>query len=402
MAQFSGAAALEIYRNGTPYQVNIDLPYGADFVSSKVDRKFEVKGIQGNLRLIQDEYASCGPLIEERVVNKAKEGFGEIVNTRTSVKDCAVKLFNPGTQQTTSSNYIYLETCRCFVSLQLTSDAKSEPLRKKIIQGLLDQLRANNKPDGLWSADKEQQEYLTCDQKRAKGITVSENEYDMCGSGTKKKTATAKAAGDTQEGLKQKLRRMLEERDRENEQTLESQRGALQAGQDVINAADKQKWERWAAEWRKLENQSFVQIINLDAHNVNLVFHSQVKSRRWNGNRLSQGGEYRSRLNCTKGEKICMGAWRTNGDNTTWGVGPNNKKSCTNCCFVCGHAYGTHLSAAGEVQARPITNEALNSFLTGLNIGINAYNAYQHRGGGSGGGTKSCGGSCSGISGGTP
>jgi hypothetical protein len=39
------------------------------------------------------------------------------------------------------------------------------------------------------------------------------------------------------------------------------------------------------------------------------------------------------RVSCNAGERICVGAWTPSG--RQWGVGEDNKYSCSNCCTAC-------------------------------------------------------------------
>lgn len=38
---------------------------------------------------------------------------------------------------------------------------------------------------------------------------------------------------------------------------------------------------------------------------------------------------------CNPGERLCFGAWPSDGAALYWGVGPDNTYSCTNCCTTC-------------------------------------------------------------------
>ncbi len=44
--------------------------------------------------------------------------------------------------------------------------------------------------------------------------------------------------------------------------------------------------------------------------------------------------EHSYKLNCSKGEKICYGAWEPGGE-TRWGRGYRADRSCKTCCFTC-------------------------------------------------------------------
>ena len=41
-------------------------------------------------------------------------------------------------------------------------------------------------------------------------------------------------------------------------------------------------------------------------------------------------------INCTRGDKICYGAWVRGSESSYWGAGRLNKHSCTSCCYTCG------------------------------------------------------------------
>lgn len=38
---------------------------------------------------------------------------------------------------------------------------------------------------------------------------------------------------------------------------------------------------------------------------------------------------------CSQGERLCYGAWPSDGRGGGWGVGQNNSMTCTNCCTTC-------------------------------------------------------------------
>jgi len=42
------------------------------------------------------------------------------------------------------------------------------------------------------------------------------------------------------------------------------------------------------------------------------------------------------KLNCVAGEKICYGAGVSGNLTRVWGMGPDGKKQCTECCYTCG------------------------------------------------------------------
>lgn len=73
---------------------------------------------------------------------------------------------------------------------------------------------------------------------------------------------------------------------------------------------------------------------------VSLEFYSEDYDRAWPG-----GGEvyvlddydtHSYNLECSTGEKICMGAWVRGDSSSYWGVGRDARNSCESCCFICG------------------------------------------------------------------
>ncbi|MBK8009039.1 MAG: hypothetical protein IPK23_11875 [Rhizobiales bacterium] len=81
--------------------------------------------------------------------------------------------------------------------------------------------------------------------------------------------------------------------------------------------------------------------INNDSdHDIQIEFYSQDRSHAWPGGdqayNLSAGDENSYKLSCRSGEKICYGAWVKGKSSTYWGVGLNNKQSCSACCQTCG------------------------------------------------------------------
>lgn len=50
-------------------------------------------------------------------------------------------------------------------------------------------------------------------------------------------------------------------------------------------------------------------------------------------------------ITCRRFEKICYGAWEynSNGGIRYWGVGPNRRYGCTDCCFTCDGGRTTEL-----------------------------------------------------------
>jgi len=72
---------------------------------------------------------------------------------------------------------------------------------------------------------------------------------------------------------------------------------------------------------------------------VQVELYSQDRNHVWPGNNkvyiLDDDETKRIPLSCQEGESICYGAWVDGDASTYWGVGPNNKEQCSDCCYVC-------------------------------------------------------------------
>jgi hypothetical protein len=399
------AYGLEIYRNGKAYDIAIDLPFGETFANDSIDRKFNIKGVEGNLRLIQDEYSSCTSLVSERQSNKLDEGFSEVLSAKNGSRDCAVKLRNPQTGVTVSSFYIYLNSCKCFAALQLAHDDATESMRNRVVQNLLDQLRANNRPLGNWVADKGQDEWLTCDQKRQRGMKAEENEIDFCNlNGTdpadKKKLARYN-------DLKRKLQERLTG-------PTEEERAALERAENEAAARRYEEQRRIEADAQKKLRQYRDHTVTVTIRNSSFdpayIRYFRMSNRRiwWpDGGKAyfaPKDGQPRSAtLACKKGETICYGAWAQINDEFYWGVGSLARQGCDDCCFACGGgdiSYNLTADKKAQPKARrrnEIDPDVVNMAIQGIGLGVQLFNL--KRSSRRGGGTTSCGGSCSGISG---
>jgi hypothetical protein len=72
---------------------------------------------------------------------------------------------------------------------------------------------------------------------------------------------------------------------------------------------------------------------------VQVELYSQDRNHVWPGNNkvyiLDDEETKRIPLSCNEGEKICYGAWVDGDASTYWGVGPNDKEQCEDCCSIC-------------------------------------------------------------------
>jgi hypothetical protein len=81
------------------------------------------------------------------------------------------------------------------------------------------------------------------------------------------------------------------------------------------------------------------EIRNSHPNAIELELYSQDRDHVWPGHGevylLDDGETKEIPLSCNDGEKICYGAWISGDRGTYWGVGPDNKESCEDCCYTC-------------------------------------------------------------------
>lgn len=86
------------------------------------------------------------------------------------------------------------------------------------------------------------------------------------------------------------------------------------------------------------EEVTFV-IRNSHPYAVYVELYSDDRNHVWPGGGdayyLDDGGTWNLALSCRSGERICYGAWVAGDEDTFWGVGPENRVSCTDCCYDC-------------------------------------------------------------------
>ncbi len=74
-------------------------------------------------------------------------------------------------------------------------------------------------------------------------------------------------------------------------------------------------------------------------NSVAVMFYSTSRDHIWPDNKdvflIDDDGVHTYPLQCQAGEQICYGAWVRGGPKSFWGVGPDNKQSCDDCCFQC-------------------------------------------------------------------
>ena len=72
---------------------------------------------------------------------------------------------------------------------------------------------------------------------------------------------------------------------------------------------------------------------------MRLELYSQDRDYVWPGDDkdfyLDDGETKQIPISCNEGESICYGAWVDGDEETYWGVGPNNKEKCEDCCYTC-------------------------------------------------------------------
>ena len=80
-------------------------------------------------------------------------------------------------------------------------------------------------------------------------------------------------------------------------------------------------------------------IRNSHPNALEVELYSQDRNHVWPGHGevyIFDDGETKEiPLTCKAGETICYGAWISGDRETYWGVGPDNKEDCTDCCYTC-------------------------------------------------------------------
>ena len=80
-------------------------------------------------------------------------------------------------------------------------------------------------------------------------------------------------------------------------------------------------------------------IKNSHPYAIEMELYSQDRDHVWPGNNevylLDDGETKQAPLSCNSGETICYGAWTQGDKGTYWGVGPDNKERCEDCCYTC-------------------------------------------------------------------
>jgi hypothetical protein len=81
-------------------------------------------------------------------------------------------------------------------------------------------------------------------------------------------------------------------------------------------------------------------------HSRSVAIELHGKDQTWPGGDqvylLDPGDIKEVTISCTPGERICYGAWINGNDRISFGVGPDNNRTCHNCCSICvGHTMET-------------------------------------------------------------
>ncbi|SHL22702.1 CHAT domain-containing protein [Roseibium suaedae] len=141
----ASASAIEIYRNSKPYDVAASLPSGFFFREEGVDRKFDVGGVAGNLRLIQDSYSECESLVDERQRNWVKYGFDQAFDRYVSPNECSISIHNSNSRESVSSFYIRIDACACYSALHFRYLEQARPDFEAYAPSIVSSVRTNNR-----------------------------------------------------------------------------------------------------------------------------------------------------------------------------------------------------------------------------------------------------------------
>lgn len=80
-------------------------------------------------------------------------------------------------------------------------------------------------------------------------------------------------------------------------------------------------------------------IRNLQPRAVVVEFHGRKSGTVWPGDTkvyLLDKDERKSvTISCQAGENVCFGAWANGNDRISYGVGPDDDQTCSECCRIC-------------------------------------------------------------------
>lgn len=148
------------------------------------------------------------------------------------------------------------------------------------------------------------------------------------------------------------------------------------------------------------DNTLILLIKSLDSYTVDVNLFNASATLVWPGSNrvwsLDDSKTHRFVISCRDGEKICYGASRRGNSDVYWGVGPDGRRGCANCCTTCGTGALTMTlnayegSSGGSSEASSIIGDVVSGIVGGLVVGGAIGGAVGHSprggGGGSGGG----------------
>lgn len=172
------AAALEVWRNGTAYTLDLRVTNGGTFTRQGVDRKFLIPGssISGTFRLIQDNYAECSSLVAERRTGQAKNGYSRVLQSQETDRQCVVSLANPMTRMEMTSYYLRLDMCRCYSALHFVYPDSDSLFFESASRTMVSQLQSLSRKTGSAqsqsTANADQRRWSDLDSSWKEGIRI--------------------------------------------------------------------------------------------------------------------------------------------------------------------------------------------------------------------------------------
>lgn len=80
-------------------------------------------------------------------------------------------------------------------------------------------------------------------------------------------------------------------------------------------------------------------VVSEHPNTVQLEFNAIDTGGSWPGDGevyvIDDDEEHSYTLQCEAGERICYGAWVKGDPDSYWGIGPDGKEACDDCCFSC-------------------------------------------------------------------
>ena len=137
------AEELTLYRRGEAFSIALQLPPETTHREVRLNHHLTMGNVELVLRLVQDDYSSCNDMVSERIAVKRKEGFSQIIRRTADGNECSLAIAS-GSGEMSSSFYIPLGSCACFLSVHFYYRTEHRAQYLEIVQTILDGVRSGS------------------------------------------------------------------------------------------------------------------------------------------------------------------------------------------------------------------------------------------------------------------